>query len=432
MARLNREQLNIIKEKMGVDQLFSFSKISTYGQCSHLYRLKYVDKIRVKGDSCYTHFGTMCHEIIQDYYEGKYEYDQMIKEFDRRVMEWKLEDDPALQFGTESERDKYIANVGHYFENVATVKTKVEIENPVLTELFGRNKYVTQGYIDGEYIEDGKLVILDFKTSTITGFSGAKLAEKSRQLMLYALGVVQHGRIIDGEKRQFAVEDIKLRYDMQKYMKVKYMLANGKEKETTTERSLWVAKIANQIRKDFDSVPKEIEKLEKKIVSLTKKRNAKVRTEEEKVVLGEEIDDIQAQLVELNKNVYDILEINEMLDYAINNNTLALLPEFIQGRYELSDCHIDIELTQETMDEFVQSLTAELDEITAKEEENDPDKAFVRDRIADSESFFCTKLCEMREQCKYYKDYQENNSMFQNQKQDEQTDDEILKMLGLL
>ncbi|MEX3625126.1 PD-(D/E)XK nuclease family protein [Viridibacillus arvi] len=429
--RLSYEQLNVIKEKLGVDKLWSFSKVSTYDQCSWLYLMKYIQKIRVKGDNCYTYFGSIAHEIIQDFYDGKMKYDEMLLKFNEKVVEWQVKDDPKLKFNTDKERDGYIENLRHYFTNVQTIPYKITNEQAVLAIFNGIEKYAFQGYLDSEFIDDqGNLVILDYKTSSISGFTGKKLIEKARQLMIYAIGVNQHGRLIEGKMQKFPIDKIKIRYDMMKYCNVSFLQKNGKMKTTKAERRLWVAHLANQLRKDLEDVPKDIEKLEKEIGKLEKKMNMKKTTPEDAegyiVAIGEIAHDIE----KLSPFVYDPIKINEMIENGTLENNLNVFPQFIQDKYTVENCYIDVEINDEVIAECKKELVATLDEITLKTAEEDKEEAFNRSRIENSDSYYCVNLCDLKEQCNFYKEFKEHNAMFVT-KQEQPNDKELLAMLGL-
>lgn len=431
MARLTYKQLDIIKDKFEVDEMWSFSKVSTFSQCSWLFKLKYIDKIRVKGDSCYTWWGTVSHALIQDFYDGAYTYEEMAEKLEDKILEYNMLDDPKLAFPEQSQFESYIENLRHYFSNVKTMTCKVTNEKPVLAVFEGNERYVFQGYIDSEMIdEDGNLVILDYKTSSMSGFTGAKLLEKARQLMIYAWGISQHGRMVGNEMKAFPVDKIILRYDMMKYVNVRYMQKNGVEKVTKAERRMWVSKLGVPIRKDFESVEKDILALEKKHAQLERKHNAKVRTEDEKAELQVQMSQIIKDIEDAKVNLYDIIEINELVDEAITSNSLSNLPKFIQEKYVVSDCYIDIELTQDIMDEFVAELVSSLDLIVAKRKEEDTDQAFTRERIGQGDSFFCVNLCDMKDHCSYYQEYKEHQSMFADRKETV-SDDDLLAMIGL-
>lgn len=432
MARLSYEQLNIIKQKLGVKQIWSFSKISTYTQCSWLYLMKYIQKIRVDGNNCYTFWGTVAHDLVQGLYEGEHTYDEMLEKFEDKVLEYNMLDDAKLKFPSDNEYANYLANLRHYFANVKQLPYKIAIEKPVLAVFEGNERYAFQGYIDAEYLdkETGKYVILDYKTSSLSGFTGKKLLEKARQLMIYATGLTMFGREVDGKMRSLSIEDIVVRYDMMKYLNVTYMQKNGTPKTTRAERRLWVGKIATPLRKDLEEAPKQMETIEKEIRKLERKHNAKVRTEEERVELRKEIVKLEEEHSKWVEHLYDPVEIGEMIEQAIENNNLDNMPDYVQKKYVLSDCYIDVELTEEIIEEFKKELIGVLDEVTSKSAEEDKKEAFMRGRIENHESYYCQNLCELKGHCNFYREMRESQSMFLD-KTDAPSDADILSMLGL-
>lgn len=430
--RLTFEQLDMIKEKMGVDKLWSFSKVSTFDQCSWLYKLKYIDKIRVKGDNCYTWWGSVSHEIIQDWYDGKFEkFEDMSEALESKVVEYSLIDDKKLNFPKESEFESYIENLRHYFKYVQTIPYKVTNEKAVLAVFEGLEKYVFQGYLDSEYLDDqGNLIILDYKTSSISGFTGKKLIEKAVQLMIYAVGISQHGRMINGKMQKIPLDKIRIRYDMMKYCNITFLQKNMKEKTTKAERRTWVAHLANQLRKDLEDIPKEIEKLEKEIAKLVKKRGMKKNTPEDIEGYDVAIGDIVHQIDSLRLVSFDPIKINEMIEEAISLNNLDVFPQFIKDKYNVTNCYIEVEMTDEVIAEFKSQLVKTLDTIIEKSAEEDKEEAFNRSRIENSDSYYCVNLCDMKDHCHFYKEYKEHNAMFVT-KQEQPSDSELLAMLGL-
>lgn len=422
MARLSYEQLELIKEKMGVDKIWSFSKMSTYDQCTWAYFLKYIQKIRVKGDNCYTVWGTNSHDIMQGYYDKEYTYEGMMVELEKRILDYLMADDEKLKFPNEKEWEAYIANIRHYFTNTEIIPYKVVNERPVLAQFEGIEKYIFQGYIDSEFYDDDEnFVILDYKTSSMSGFTGKKLIEKAKQLIIYAFGVSKF--------RKIPIEKIKVRYDMMKYCNVTFMQKNGKEKTSKAERRLWVAHMANQIRKDLQDVPKEIEKLEKEIAKLGKKMNMKKTTPEDAEGYGVAIGDIEQDILKLQEYNFDIVTIDDMITSAINANNLDDMPPFVKDKYKVGNCYIDVELTPEVLAEVESQIVDTLNKIIEKTESKNHEEAFNRGRIENSDSYFCVNLCDMKDHCKFYKEFKEHNAMFL--EKEAPSDEQILAMLGL-
>ncbi|MEH7209983.1 PD-(D/E)XK nuclease family protein [Priestia megaterium] len=431
--RLNREQLNLIQEKMGVDKLWSYSKVGTFDQCTWLYKLKYIDKIRVKGDNCWTWWGSASHEIMQDWYDKKFnEYIEMAGVLEKKVIEYSLIADKKYHFPDDNQWKNYIANIRHYFANTEIIPFNVINERAVLAVFQGIEKYVFQGYLDSEFVDaEGNLVIMDYKTSSISGFTGQDLIKKARQLIIYAIGVSQHGRMIDGEMRQFPIDKIKVRYDMMKYVNVTFMQKNGNIKVTKAERRNWVGHMATQLRKDLEDIPKDIEKCEKEIKKLERKYNAKVRTEDEKRELEPLIKEQYDRQAYLENYVFDEEKVAELIEQACTSNELTCMPPFIQEKYTVGNCYIDVELTPEVIEECRTELVATLDQITLKSKKGvDTEEAFDRSRIENSDSYYCVNLCDMKDHCKHYKEFKQHNEMFLMEKKPP-SDQELLSLLGL-
>lgn len=240
--RLNREQKEEIKKKYNVDRIWSFSQLSTFENCPWEYKMKYVDHKRVNNDNVYTVFGTFCHDTIQDYYAGKIKKSDLIKKWEAYLKEW--DNDPyAYQFATAKIRSGYIDNLTHYFANTDELvpNSKSTNEKPVLIKL-NRNgkKYVFVGYIDTIFKDGEELTLLDYKTSSKSGFSGAKLAKKSMQLQLYAIG--------EHQRTGIPYENINCKFDMMKYVTVHYRQENGKWNTSVQDRSQWVQKMEKKLR----------------------------------------------------------------------------------------------------------------------------------------------------------------------------------------
>ena len=82
MARLSYEEIENIKKKYDVDRLWSWSRMNTYMTSKFEYLLKYILKSKEdRCDSCYTTLGTICHDTLEKFYEGKIKYEDMIDNY---------------------------------------------------------------------------------------------------------------------------------------------------------------------------------------------------------------------------------------------------------------------------------------------------------------------------------------------------------------
>lgn len=334
MARLSYEELDELKKRYNVDTIWSWSRLNTYADSEDdgwEYMIRYIRKEKVDTTNVYTVLGTASHDTIQGYIEGSIEQEDMREQIDDAFMKTKLN---GYTFPSDSVRDGYIENLRHYFSTVEyPIETMIKrIEQPVIVVLKKPNgdNVVFVGYIDLlTQDEDGKIVIVDFKSSSKGGFSGKKLQESSRQLKLYALGISQ--------MTKKPLEEIKLRYDMQKYLNVAYLQKNGKwSKPTLQERRKWVA------------------------------------TQEKR---------IRSVLMDMD---YDIFEIDDMVMDAVQTNSMSKLPQEVQDRFKISQGFIDLDMTQQLGDELEEWAIKNILEIEKRSQADDLDEEFPEPRDIDT------------------------------------------------
>lgn len=354
--RLSHKQLEGIKSKFGVDRLWSYSRVSTFLEHPWEYRIVYLDKL-TRSSNVYTYFGTICHDIIQEYYEGKHSYEQMETLFDQAILEWRT-GDTGYRFMNEKIEAGYVDNLADYFKNTEVVPYKVVNERPICVQLYDEKRkknVVFTGYLDSEYVdEDGIFNIVDYKSSSKSGFSGKQLKEKSKQLMLYAIGVNQF--------RGIPFEKIRLRFDMMKYYEIFFLQKNGKWKGSKQERAKWVAT-----------------------------QEKKIRT----VLLD---------------NGFDAFEIDEMVEVAIVANKLDSLPDCVKDRFELKNCYIDVTITEEEAEELKEFMLDTIARCEELEASDDWDKAFPEPVIDQSNEFYYTQLSP--QVLKFNKKYQEDKKLY--------------------
>lgn len=336
--RLKHNQLNALKKKYKVDRIWSFSRVSTFLQCAWEYKMRYIDKIRVPSDNVYTDFGTISHDLIQGLYEHKYSKEGMYEKWKNFVKNW--EDDPlSHQFDSEKIKSGYINNMDWYFRNPRSVDEKIINEKPVLSILRGKTRqYVFVGYIDSEYTnDDGVLTLIDYKTSSKSGFSPKGLKKKSMQLLLYAIGEHQHKGI--------PFDKIKCRFNMMKYCTVHFQQENGNWKTSTQERSQWVYKMNNKLK------------------------------------------------TKLPKLGIDPIEVDELIIQASQDNSLECMPKEIQKQFCISNYYIDLDVSDESCKALEQKLTSYCDDIMAFEALDDQETELEINHSYDPNNYYCKKLC---------------------------------------
>lgn len=371
--RLSYEEMNALKKKFDVDRIWSFSRISSFLNCAWEYKMKYIDKERVNTDNVYTVFGTQCHDIIQDFYAKKYDYKTMTKLWDEFITSWK-NDPVSYQFDTEKIKNGYLNNIDHYFKHCSVVnepiegKKEIEVinEKPVLIQVESKSKqkHIFVGYVDSEYYDhEGNLVLLDYKTSSKTGFTPKKLPEKSMQLILYAIGKHQ----ITG----LPYEKIKCRFDMMKYCRVHYQLESGGWKTSIQERSEWVYKMASKLK------------------------------------------------TKLPKVGCDPIEVDELITQASLDNDMWCLPEEVANQFYIENYYIEVEITEQICKELNDKVAALCDKILDFEQIEDLETELEINYPFNPDDYFCKKLCAYHST----KRFVEENKFLEGIIPDDDTDD---------
>ena len=338
MARLTDEELEKIKAKHNVERLWSWSRMNTFLNSKYEYLLKYILKIpEDRCDSCYTTLGTICHDTLDRFYEGKIEYSDMIDDYNdgytTAIIIADLKFNRSDEEKNKSIGEKYNDNLIHFFQNHTIYKHKLLIEKPIIVNING-NIFV--GYIDGLYKDDeGYYHILDFKSSSI--YTGKKLAQNSGQLILYSIGLHQMGIPLNMIKPQF---------NFLKYCTVKQEQKNGTIKYRNIQRS----------------------ELGEKLQS-----NAKTWLKH----FGYEPD--------------------EYLKELLDTNSIDCLPKEVKEKYEITDCHVDVDLTEETAQHWTDFITTTVKDIELREAdyaETKSDKCFWDDEDSVKEQeYYYANLC---------------------------------------
>lgn len=321
MARLSNEELDKIKEKYNVSRIWSFSRVNTYLTSKYEYMLHYVNHVPEDRQDCaYTSLGSLSHDTLGDFYEGKITYEDMAGQFEDG---WTTAIDIAdLKLDRNDEehdnnlKEKYKLDLQCFFKNHVPYNYKLLIEKPVVTKV-GSNIFV--GYCDAVYKDnDGNYYIIDFKTSSASGFTGKSLEKKSTQLVLYSMALIQSG--ID-------ISRVKPCFNMLKYVNVETRLKNGNTKTRQIER----CKVGESLQSNAKSWLKSFG--------------------------------------------YSENEIDDYLKLMLDANSIEVLPEEIQEKYRFEDCHIYVPLTQELIDRTVDELTTTIHDIMNREAEYEKTKS---------------------------------------------------------
>lgn len=270
-----------------------------------------------------------------------------------------------IKFPNDKIKEKWVKDIKCFAQDyIKPIYNKVETEKMFLVKIDDR---YLQGIIDLLiYNEDGSVSIVDYKTSS--KFSNSDLEEKGRQLILYGMAMEQMGYIVRD-----------LAWNMLKYVQISYKLKNGKMRTTIAERGFIIEKLKSDITKELKSA----------------------------------------------KN-YSELEIEEMVDIAIENNSFDNLPDYIKSKYTIEDYILYYDFTEERKQETKNFINAKIDDIEMFE--NDINWWEPKE-ITPYTSFYCENLCNHRDRCEYLKDYKEIQAQYEEFKENEDIDNELSKFI---
>jgi len=338
MARLTHEELEKIKQKYNVDRLWSWSRMNTYLTSKFEYLLKYILKSKEdRCDSSYVTLGTICHDTLDKFYEGKIKYEDMIDDyndgFTTAITIADLKFNRSDEEKNKSIGEKYNNNLIHFFENHTVYRHKLLIEKPIVF-VVGGNVFV--GYIDALYKdEDGYVYPLDFKSSSI--YTGKTLEENSGQLIGYAIGLNQMGIPLD---------KIRPRFNFLKYCTIEYEQKNGAVKYRNVER----CKIGESLQS-----------------------NAKTWLK----TYGYEPD--------------------EYLKKMLDTNGIDCLPDEVKGKYRIRDCHVDVELNDKIVEKWTELITTTIKDIELREKDYEETKSLEcfwdDEESVRAQSYYFANLC---------------------------------------
>lgn len=192
---------------MSEKEKFSFSKLSCYGNCPKNYYLTYIKSVE-RSQNIYGLAGGDAHEIVQSLEIGEITNKEAIKEWQSKMNMYEFfgEDN----FPTVKSKENYITDVTAYFRNFKPLPIngrEVLIEKEFEVEIEG---IIIRGFIDLTLIDHDKkeIEVIDYKTSSKSGFTSKNLVKKCYQLILYSLAL---------QKLYPDYKIVKCAFDMLKY-----------------------------------------------------------------------------------------------------------------------------------------------------------------------------------------------------------------------
>ena len=338
MARLSQEELQKLMKKESCSRIWSWSKWHRFYHSPYeyfLHDIKHMEEDRT--DCIYTTTGSIAHDILERYYSGELIYQNMINDFEDgwitavNIADMKFDRNSPEK--NDSISQKYFEDLQHFFKNHIPLKYKPMVEQFIKAKIDGN---LFQGYIDICFKdEEGNLHIVDWKTSSI--YKGTKAEQECGQLIVYAIGLNQHG---------IPMDKIKVCWNFLKYVSIQYQQRNGVVKTREVER----CKIGESLQS-----------------------NAKAW---------------------LKAGGYDI---DKYLKLLLDTNSIECLPDDVRENYVISDCYVYVSLTDKLINKWITEITITLKDIMLREEdykETGNDKVFWdTEESIKAQSYYFATLC---------------------------------------
>lgn len=177
-------------EKITPDNIrLSYTKLEDFENCPRSFFLKYVSDNRIDREdveNAYAQYGTLCHGLIDEWAKQKLKPEQLASEYVARYDKMVTKSFPAK---CKTASVEYYNGGLEYFEDFKEVvpnSTVLDSEQKHIVTMFG---YPFSVVLDMRLkLEDGRIAIVDHKSSGVKHFYGKNRKKKYRQLYLYAEG----------------------------------------------------------------------------------------------------------------------------------------------------------------------------------------------------------------------------------------------------
>lgn len=178
--------------------IYSHSRLSTFEQCPHKFKLRYIDKVETEVEESVEAFmGIRVHETLEKLYSDlRYQKKNTLLELIGFLdAEWKKNWNDSIiivkkEYGPKNYKKmarKFVTDYYNRYDPFDQTKT-IAIEERILINLDDLGDYKLQGYIDRlTEMKDGYYEIHDYKTNSRLPLP--EYIDNDRQLALYSIGV---------------------------------------------------------------------------------------------------------------------------------------------------------------------------------------------------------------------------------------------------
>ncbi len=167
---------------------WSYSKLDVACSCPFAFKKLYLDHCE-EAKNPFAQVGTLCHDLLAQYELGKIAAYDLLPLFEKRAAKEISAEWPAFPLDL---TERTFAKIRNYFRRFSGFKFRriLLVEEKIVGTVAGRP---FSGVLD-LVAEDkqGRIIIVDHKSSGMTEYRGRRLAYHARQLFLYAHLLRQH------------------------------------------------------------------------------------------------------------------------------------------------------------------------------------------------------------------------------------------------
>lgn len=337
-------------------KVYSFSKLSSIGNCPYAAYLQYIIKQRNKRQSVWGVLGGKFHDKLEEITNGECDVEELKGIV---AQEFEYLDLLGLEFpkdykGEDSIRKNWAKNMQHFADTFVPLKGNFSTEELLILKL--DEEHYIQGYADLiRHNEDGTITILDWKTSSL--YSNEEFEHAAHQLKIYGLA-----KEADGETVKH------LAWIFMKYVEVTY-----------------TGKLRSNAKKESEI---------KKVIERRRLGTELIRPIKDKLFAAG----------------YDEMSIDTYIATVTKTNSIDCLPNDIRNQFVIKPYIKTTPFDDSEKDKTLKYINDTINEFESRGSNSrdwEP-REFKKVNKSGKESediFYCTSLCDFGHTCKYIQSY---------------------------
>ena len=161
---------------------WSYSKLDTAASCPFAFKKTYLDHVP-DDNNPFAQAGTLCHDLLASYALGKLACYDLLPTFEKRYRKEVKAAWPSFSLNMEERTYEKIASYFRTFSGFSFARVLM-VEEKLIGTVAGRPFSGIMDLVVRDH--DGRIIIIDHKSSGISEYRGRKLARHKKQLFLYA------------------------------------------------------------------------------------------------------------------------------------------------------------------------------------------------------------------------------------------------------